>query len=206
MPEYVRQFSEMHIGDFDDKWERIEENLEQRDFGNIRCYSFHDKTKWGDKVLFFDALKTMHFPESKTSTENLDFQLSLNKPSLVLDEHRDLIIDGKNGPCIQFGLSIYRQEKLYSVNSHVLKRNDKKNKELPSKMVGLIYQKLFDYIQSLASRDNRAYLSTIERYPGMSDQKPLTEEHWNKIFLPILEEGEYKKIDSDTWVKKYKPE
>ncbi len=205
MPEYVRQFSEMNLIDLDDKWEGIEKNPKQREFGNIRCYSFHDKTKWGDKVLFFDALKTLHFPESKTSTENLDFQLSLNKPSFILDERRDLIIDGKNGPCIQFGLSIYRQEKLYSVNSHVLKRNDK-NKELPSKMVGLIYWKLFDYMQSLANKDGRVYLSTIERYLGMSDQEPLTEERWNEIFLPIIEEGGYGKIDSDTWVKKYKPE
>ncbi|KKP78103.1 MAG: hypothetical protein A2271_02100 [Candidatus Moranbacteria bacterium RIFOXYA12_FULL_35_19] len=202
----VDNFEDFDFGKLDEKWRDIDSGNKKTEFSPEKNYTFYKKISWNERELFLSALKTTRSSEEKTLLENITFQIG-SKRNIIRAKENGWVLDSQGGPNIEFVLTInYLEKPCPTIETHIIKNDS--NKELPSGMTAPIYQKIFDYIQGQANKNKINYQHRIKIKTSISEQEPLSEEKWNKIFLPIIEKGGYLQSSpsSTTWIKEYKPE
>jgi hypothetical protein len=201
--EEVCQFSELNFADIEIYLQEIIDKKKLEKFLKRKEYYFFKKIKFEERELVLSAVKDVFFLKNDKKSEELYFTLSLTEPEIIEEKDGELLMNF-NEPFIYFLLSINYRKESRSIDTCIEKKDP--NKELPTNMAPVIYQKIFEYIQGRANKDKQSYFHHIDKIPSFSSQEPLTSKQWDDIFLPIIEKGGYKKSTGQIWNKTYYPE
>lgn len=114
------------------------------------------------------------------------------------------VILGKDGAVIKMILEFtYETNNKGAVDVQII-RQDPDN-ILPKGLGILAYQKLLDLIANIAKTKDMPITDQVSMVLNYSDT-PLTPERWESIFVPVLDERGYTRIDKSHWEKTYLPE
>lgn len=216
--------------------EKAEENIpvfEDIDFGNLNWKDLNIKSIYNSNFnidvsgfsreiifkgqnLFLGGLKKIIYTKTdKLSREEFNFIISLQKSKVKFsNDPFDKLMLYTSGPKINFNLSVsYPRNNFHASRAHAVTDILKEDitGELPKEMAEMIYEKIFEYIQTLANERQLAIVHEITKYTGLSNT-PMSEERWHQIFGPILHKHNYKatKVNIEDieglWEKKYTPE
>ncbi len=208
----IPNIEDINFKNFSNLW--INSELEESDTENdIVVQKYLRKIIFDNQELFLSALKKETSNSGRLLNERVEFIISKDKPKFYLDYNKE---DGKNiitifteSENLTFDIFFEYKDDKITAETCIIK-NDK-NQKLPKSMVGIVYDKIFDYIQHIANRRKQKVIHFIEHMTSISD-KPLSDEKWHKIFLPIIEKHNYipLSIDKNTtnyfWKKTYLPE
>jgi hypothetical protein len=203
--ENISQFDELDFGKLDDEWKEIIDYKRTGNFSMEKNYFFYKKVKWEDQKLFLSALKKSQLSEDEEVLfDSIYFQLSKRRAE-VSSEKEGLFLNAQDNPHLEFSLTINYLDGINPCVEEEILKNDP-DKTLPTGMTELIYQKIFEYIQHQAKKDKKIYQHRITKNLSMSEQSPLNDEQWEKIFLPIIEKAGYQRFSANTWRKNYQPQ
>lgn len=107
---------------------------------------------------------------------------------------------GKGDEAVELFVVIERRSGGSLETSANLERFDDKRK-LPRGLGRMLYRSLFPYLQHLANSRNTKVIDVIDKYPSTG----LTNEEWDRMFLPILIEQGYQPLSSHQFRREYEP-
>lgn len=196
------QFDELDFGNFDNEWKEIIKYSPKANSSMERNSFFYKKISWKNRELFLSALRSSQLAENEEILfDSIYFQLSPQRAKVDYSED-GLSLNSEENPNIEFSLVFNCLDKpVPSVETQIMKNDS--DKTLPSGMTEPIYQKIFEYIEKRAKKDQKTYQHRIMKNTSISEQTPLSDEQWEKIFLPILEKAGYQKFSTNTWTKEY---
>lgn len=141
------------------------------------------------------SFSNQELPLRATKTEVVDNE------SNITQEIYEFFITFENAE-INASLSIYHNLAPPTVEVTIIK-NDNEQK-LPKGLGIHLYKILINWIQHLVNQKKQDLLHSVTRATSISET-PMSEEKWDRLFLPILEASGYSKDPDGEYSKQYRP-